>query len=60
MSSEQSKTTNSTDWLAGYHQALEDAAGEIYDNNAHHYDSEMRSYAKSFAERIRAMKDKGL
>lgn len=59
------KTTNSSDWLNGYHQALEDAAKEcenkvnIRISSDYAQDEQNRAY-EICADAIRAMKDKGL
>jgi hypothetical protein len=55
------KNTNSSDWLAGYHQALEDIAKFIEDDGPVTRQAEHCSRSnKDYAEAIRAMKEKGL
>lgn len=57
----QIETTNSTDWLAGYHQALEDVATFIEDDGPVTHGAERCSWGKrDYAKAIRAMKDTGL
>ena len=65
--SEVTKTTNSADWLAGYHQALEDAAAECErifkeaPNKAPRYTQNAISHGcVASAKAIRTMKDTGL